>query len=144
MIVRSVLGVLAVGTLASKMDQRILKPETSSAGTIYNCNYKSTKDILASKLSFDKLWVINQPSVLSNNGGDTYLEHYIHEGLLQVADETGGDAGVLLAVMMEQCLQVTLVRRKSSDALQETRARGYTLRSYGSLERKSARPGPVE
>ena len=97
-----ILAVLAVGILASEVDQRILKTESSSAGTTYKCIYESTTDILASKLAFDKLWVINQPRVLSNNGGDTYLEHYIHEGLLQVADETGMDGGVLLAVMMEQ------------------------------------------
>lgn len=100
--VHSVLGVLAVGTLASEMDQRILKPQSSLAGRTYDCTCKPTTNISASKLSFDELWVINQPRVLSNNGGDTYLEHYIHEGLLQVADETGMDAGVLLAVMMEQ------------------------------------------
>lgn len=100
--VHSVLGVLAVGTLASKTDQRILKPQSSSAERTYDCTYKPTTGIPASKLSFDELWVINQPRVLSNNGGDTYLEHYIHEGLLKVADETGIDAGVLLAVMMEQ------------------------------------------
>lgn len=97
-----VLGALAVGTLASKMDQRILKPESSAAGTLYDCSHRSTNDIMASKLSFDRLWAINQPRVLSNNGGDTYLEHYIYEGLLDVAKETGMDAGVLLAVMMEQ------------------------------------------
>lgn len=99
--VHNVLAMLAVGTLASQMDQRILKIESSSAGTTYKCTSKSTTDVLASKLSFDTLWVINQPSILSINGGNTYLEHYIHEGLLQVSDETGIEAGVLLAVMME-------------------------------------------
>lgn len=100
--VHIILAVLAVGILASEVDQRILKNKSSSAGTTYKCIYKTATDNLPSKLSFDKLWVINQPRVLSNNGGNTYLEHYIHEGLLQVADETGMDGSVLLAVMMEQ------------------------------------------
>lgn len=53
-------------------------------------------------LPFDEVWRINQPFILSGNGGDTYIEHYIKEAIVEVSAERNLDARVLLAVMMQQ------------------------------------------
>lgn len=53
-------------------------------------------------LSFDRLWAVNAPYVLSSNGGDTYLEHYVREGIVSVAQENALDARLVLAAMMQR------------------------------------------
>ena len=53
-------------------------------------------------LNFDALWDINQPQILSSNGGDTYIEHYIKEAVLQVAGESQVNARLILAAIMQE------------------------------------------
>ena len=52
--------------------------------------------------SWEALWDVNREQVLSSNGGDTYLQHYIQEGVLQVASDTNTDARLILAVIMQE------------------------------------------
>lgn len=52
-------------------------------------------------LSWDQLWDVNREQVLSSNGGDTYIQHYIGEGILQVSSETDVDARLILAIVMQ-------------------------------------------
>ncbi|KAK5113654.1 hypothetical protein LTR62_003281 [Meristemomyces frigidus] len=54
------------------------------------------------RLSFDQLWRLNQPVILSSNGGDTYLEHYIHEAITTESLAVGMDPSLALALMMQQ------------------------------------------
>jgi len=51
--------------------------------------------------SFEALWKINQPFILSRNGGDTYVEHYIHEAIIDVSVEKEVDPRFVLAAVMQ-------------------------------------------
>jgi len=52
--------------------------------------------------SFGQLWAVNEPYVLLRNRGDTYITHYIREAIVHVADEDEIDAGLVLAIMMQE------------------------------------------
>lgn len=53
-------------------------------------------------LSWSRLWDINREQVLSSNGGDTYIQHYIEEGILRAADKSDVDARLVLAILMQE------------------------------------------
>lgn len=53
-------------------------------------------------LAFERLWQVNEPTILSKNGGNTYIEHYIKDAILQVSEESHVDARLLLAIMMQE------------------------------------------
>jgi hypothetical protein len=53
-------------------------------------------------LSWNHLWDINREQVLSSNGGDTYIQHYVKESILEVAEESNVDARLILAVVMQE------------------------------------------
>lgn len=59
-------------------------------------------------LSFNELWRINEPTILSKNNGDTYIEHYIKEAIVQVSDESAIDSRLILAMMMQEVSYKTL------------------------------------
>lgn len=56
----------------------------------------------SSWLSWEDLWEVNREQVLSSNGGDIYLQHYIHEAILQVSLESDIDARLVLALTMQE------------------------------------------
>lgn len=51
-------------------------------------------------LSFADMWNINREQILSSNGGNTYLQHYIHQAILKVSKESNLDARLILALIM--------------------------------------------
>ncbi|KXT02479.1 hypothetical protein AC578_4203 [Pseudocercospora eumusae] len=51
-------------------------------------------------LSFSDMWHINREQILSSNGGNTYLQHYIHEAIVKVSRESNIDARLILALVM--------------------------------------------
>ncbi|KAK4547014.1 hypothetical protein LTR36_001234 [Oleoguttula mirabilis] len=70
----------------------------------YQCfNGDSTVSVSASSwLCFNDLWRINEATILSKNGGDTYIKHYIKEAILHVASESALDSRLILAFMMQE------------------------------------------
>ena len=92
-------------TPSRRQDQHALTHTSRPVTSDYQCfdGTASTNSISASNwLSFDQLWHINEPTILSNNGGDTYIEHYIREAILQVSREDDIDARLIVAVMMQE------------------------------------------
>jgi len=65
-------------------------------------------------LPFDALWNINQPIVLSSNGGDTYIEHYVHEAIIEASKKRKHDERLILAVVMQVVCQLTTLTRDST------------------------------
>ncbi|KAF7194508.1 hypothetical protein HII31_04177 [Pseudocercospora fuligena] len=51
-------------------------------------------------LPFSELWNINREQILSSNGGNTYLQHYVHQAILNVSRESNIDARLILALVM--------------------------------------------
>lgn len=63
----------------------------------------STISVSASNwLCFDDLWRINEATILSVNGGDTYIKHYVKEAIQLVADDSTVDSRLILALMMQE------------------------------------------
>lgn len=78
-------------------DQRPAKVEYRCyAGDLQN--YPSP----AEWLSWDMLWDLNREQILSSNRGDTYLQHYVQESILQVARDADVDPRFILAVVMQE------------------------------------------
>ena len=87
----------------SKQQQHALDNLSHESSNNYQCFDSADTDLsLQSWRSFHHLWRINEATVLSNNGGDTYIRHYIHEAIVQVADESKVDARLILALMMQE------------------------------------------
>ncbi|KAK5700869.1 hypothetical protein LTR97_005386 [Elasticomyces elasticus] len=53
-------------------------------------------------LPFNQLWSLNEPTILSKNGGDTYITHYIREAIEQVSCDREVDASLVLAIVMQE------------------------------------------
>ncbi|KAK5677038.1 hypothetical protein LTS10_010226 [Elasticomyces elasticus] len=53
-------------------------------------------------IPFDQLWLLNEPTILSKNGGDTYITHYIREAIEQVSCDGEVDASLVLAIVMQE------------------------------------------
>ncbi|KAK4900297.1 hypothetical protein LTR27_002521 [Elasticomyces elasticus] len=56
-------------------------------------------------LPFNQLWSLNEPTILSKNGGDTYITHYIREAIEQVSCDGEVDASLVLAIVMQEVSQ---------------------------------------
>ncbi|KAK3629615.1 hypothetical protein LTR56_017920 [Elasticomyces elasticus] len=56
-------------------------------------------------LPFDQLWLLNEPTILTKNGGDTYITHYIREAIEQVSCDGEVDASLVLAIVMQEVSQ---------------------------------------
>lgn len=71
-------------------------------------------------LPFPRLWSINSDIILSSNGGDTYIQHYVHEAILQVAAESDVDARLILALVMQEVrvtsLSLSLIPQSTTSA----------------------------
>lgn len=61
-------------------------------------NYPSIEEWI----SWDALWDINREQILSSNGGDTYIQHYVQEAILQAERESNVDARLILAILMQE------------------------------------------
>lgn len=81
--------------------------QNTPAGT-YQCFHGDVRSYpkVDDWLNFDALWDTNQPQILSINGGDTYIEHYIKEAVLQVAGESQVNARLILAAIMQEVYAV--------------------------------------
>jgi hypothetical protein len=53
-------------------------------------------------LPFDTLWEVNEPYILSTNGGDTYITHHIKTAIDNVAKEDGLDDRLVLVIMLQE------------------------------------------
>lgn len=53
-------------------------------------------------LSWDALWDLNREQILSSNGGNAYLQHYIMQAIVQVAEENNIDPRLLLVLIMQE------------------------------------------
>lgn len=53
-------------------------------------------------LSWKDLWNTNREQVLSSNGGDTYIQHYVEEAILQTAAESDVDPRLVLVGVMQE------------------------------------------
>lgn len=79
-------------------------PKQPLAQQHYSCyggelsNYPSVDEWL----SWDALWNVNREQVLSSNGGDTYIQHYVQEAILQAERESNVDARLILAILMQE------------------------------------------
>ncbi|KAK4955904.1 hypothetical protein LTR10_006843 [Elasticomyces elasticus] len=60
-------------------------------------------------LPFNQLWSLNEPTILSKNGGDTYITHYIREAIEQVSCDGEVDASLVLAIVMQEVSQARKV-----------------------------------
>lgn len=102
------LGYNAAGSVTSPQGQKSYEGNLAAGPSVpassYQCydgdvaNYPSVQ----SWLSFDALWDVNRDNILSANGGNTYLQHYIHDAILQVAGETNVNARLILALVMQE------------------------------------------
>ncbi|KAF2771115.1 hypothetical protein EJ03DRAFT_45782 [Teratosphaeria nubilosa] len=74
------------------------------AASTYQCFDEDSQQSLdpSEWLSFDELWRVNERTILSSNGGNTYMTHYVREGIAAVAEETGADNRLILVVMMQK------------------------------------------
>jgi len=52
-------------------------------------------------LPFETLWAINQPAILSRNGGDTYIEHYLREAIEQSSLKHKIDPRLVLVAVLQ-------------------------------------------
>ena len=104
-----VVGTLSLTTAISSSSRKLKQPQHAfdslkhdmSRG--YQCFDDAHIDLSPETWqSFHHLWRINEATVLSRNGGDTYITHYIHEAIVQVADETVVDARLILVLMMQE------------------------------------------
>ncbi len=53
-------------------------------------------------LPFDQLWTLNEPTILSKNGGDTYVTHFIRAAIEQVSCDDEIDPALVLAIVMQE------------------------------------------
>ncbi|KAK0941892.1 hypothetical protein LTR48_003713 [Friedmanniomyces endolithicus] len=53
-------------------------------------------------LPFDQLWALNEPTILSKNGGDTYITHFIREAIERVSCDDEIDPALVLAIVMQE------------------------------------------
>ncbi|KAH9826875.1 putative exo-beta- - protein [Teratosphaeria destructans] len=74
------------------------------AASTYQCFDEDSQQSLdpSEWLSFDDLWRVNERTILSSNSGNMYMKHYVHEGILKVAKETGVDKRLILVIMMQK------------------------------------------
>ncbi|KAK5123302.1 hypothetical protein LTR85_002732 [Meristemomyces frigidus] len=91
-------------TEATSQHQRTIFEGPEDLHSSYQCfGSDSTESLSASSwLCFNDLWRINEAAILSKNGGDTYIKHYIKEALLHVAGESAIDSRLILALMMQE------------------------------------------
>ncbi|SMR50926.1 unnamed protein product [Zymoseptoria tritici ST99CH_1E4] len=80
-------------------ESRKLNANDNIAAQPYVCH--TTFPPSASWLPFETLWCVNAEQILSSNGGDTYITHYIQSALLSTGFIYRLDPRLLLASMME-------------------------------------------
>jgi hypothetical protein len=51
--------------------------------------------------TWEHLWEIHREQILSSNGGDTYIQHYIQEAILDASQLHNIDPRILLSIAME-------------------------------------------
>jgi len=77
-----------------------------SSTTSYQCfDGSRTSDpstATARWLPFDQLWALNEPTILSKNGGDTYITHFIREAIERVSCDDEIDPALVLAIVMQE------------------------------------------
>lgn len=94
---------------SNKQGQHALATNLQDSSSSYQCFDGTDTDLSPNTwLPFDDLWRINEPTVLSKNGGDTYIRHYIKEALHQVSSESDVDARLLLTLMMQEVRHSTI------------------------------------
>lgn len=77
-------------------------PPSSPMSFKYQCFHGQLSHYPAPKswLSFSDLWNTNREQILSSNGGNAYIQHYIHESILAVSEESNVDPRLILALIM--------------------------------------------
>ncbi|KAK5136230.1 hypothetical protein LTR08_003837 [Meristemomyces frigidus] len=96
-------GLISKSSLEPKRGQHALDGFEQDLTSNYQCFHDPDVDLSPQTwLSFANMWRINEPTILSKNGGDTYIKHYIHEAVAYVADESAVDARLILALMMQE------------------------------------------
>lgn len=104
-------------------------------------------------LSWDVLWDITREQVLSSNGGDTYIQHYVGEGILQVAAESDVDSRLILAIVIQETkgkIGGKCEKATPCETIQRERGIGKGLRDSilgwlrGGIEGYEDRPGLKE
>jgi hypothetical protein len=76
----------------------------ASTGIRYQSFQEDSEQVLMpiDWLSYDELWRINRPAIISGNGGNTYIEFYIKDAIEKVSKESTVDARLLLLIMMQE------------------------------------------
>ncbi|KAK0942405.1 hypothetical protein LTR29_005991 [Friedmanniomyces endolithicus] len=82
-------------------------PHSKGSSTVhYQCfNGAGSNDpgtATARWLPFNDLWTLNEPTILSKNGGDTYVTHFIREAIEQVSCDDEIDPALVLAIVMQE------------------------------------------
>lgn len=88
----------------NKLQQQRIPSKPQASSDSYQCFQSDLSQAVSPRpwLAFEPLWHINEQIILSKNGGNTYIEHYIKDAILQVSEESNIDARLLLAIMMQE------------------------------------------
>ena len=91
--------------LPSPQYQFNLTPNPHSPANHYQCFDDGTRatayPLPDDWLPFETLWKKNQPAILSRNGGDTYVEHYLLEAIEQSSQKHKLDPRLVLAAVLQ-------------------------------------------